>query len=237
MRELRISIVLIVTMLICIGVVMIYSSSGVYALKQLGSKTYFLHRHLIFLTLGLLLSCAVMAFDYREFQSLAKPLLLLGVFLLILVLLPIFGHSSFGARRWFKLGTISFQPTEYVKLAILVYTADFLARKEDRIGSFWNGFLPVMLVMGFICALIVKQPDLGSSILIAAIVLIMIFIGGAKLKHLAVLIGLSAPLLIYLIVSEPYRMRRIMAFIDPWQDSQGVGFRLSQSPILHAPWL
>ncbi len=231
MRDIRLSLAVIVTLLICIGIVMIYSSSGVYALQELGEKTYFLTRHMIFLALGVLLMCAVMAVDYRHLKKITKPLVLVSLVLLVLVLVPGIGKASFGARRWFRMGPLNFQPSELAKLAVLIYMADFLARKQNRISNFWEGFLPPVLILGAVCLLVVKQPDLGNSVLTASIVLIMMFIAGARPRHIAVLGVMAAPALYFLVFRVPYRLARILAFLDPWEDSQGIGFQLSQSQI------
>lgn len=231
MRDIRISITVIVTLLICLGVTMVYSSSGIYALQEFGNKTHFLGRHLLFLMVGLMASLAIMAFDYRDLRAVARPLILCVIAMLVLVLIPGIGKASFGARRWFRLGPINFQPSEFAKLAILVYVADFLARKQNKIKDFWEGFLPPVLVFGLLSVLIVKQPDLGNSTLIAIIVLIMMFVAGARIVHIGFLAVLASPVLFVLVVMVPYRMRRIMAFLDPWKDAQGVGFQLSQSQI------
>lgn len=231
MRNIRISIAAVVTVLICLGVIMIYSSSGVYAAENLGDRTYFLKRHLIFLTLGCIVMALTMAIDYRVLQKYSKLLMLGAFFLLALVLIPGIGSTSYGARRWFKLGPVSFQPSEFTKIAIMIYAADFLSRKQLKITNFVQGFLPLLIIMGGTCLLIVKQPDLGSSVLIAAVIFILLFVAGTKVIYLAGLVLAAVPALIYLVASEPYRMRRIVAFLDPWQDSQGVGFQLSQSQI------
>ena len=210
---------------------MIYSSSCVYALSELKDSAYFLKRHLIFLTLGFIMTVAVMAIDYRILQKYAKPLLLCSVFLLILVLIPGIGKRSSGAQRWFKFGMISFQPSELVKLAVIIYTADFLSRKQKLITSFKDGFVPLMLMLGFICLLIIKQPDMGTTVEIAVVVLAMMFVAGARLVHLGLIALAAVPVLIYLVTSASYRMARIMAFLDPWQDAQGIGFQLTQSQI------
>ncbi len=231
MRNLRISVASIVTCLICLGIVMIYSSSGVYASERLGSRTYFIGRHLVFLGIGTIMTFLVMSMDYRHLRKWAKPLMIASFVMLALVLIPGVGTSSFGARRWFKLGPISFQPSEFAKLSIMIYTADFLARKQGKITKFVQGFLPLLIIMGSVCLLIVKQPDLGSSVLIASIVFIMMYVAGTRLMYLGGLVAMAVPLLVYLVLSEPYRMRRIIAFLDPWKDSQGVGFQLSQSQI------
>ena len=231
MRSLRISIAAIVASLISIGIIMIYSSSGVYALQELGDASYFLNRHLLFLMIGLVATSLVVAIDYRDIQKWSKPIMLFAVFLLFLVLIPEIGKASYGARRWFRIGSISFQPSEFAKLAVIIYTADFLTRKKDRIQNFWLGFMPMMMVLGVVCILILKQPDLGNAVLIAAMVMIMMFIAGAKTQHIVGFGLLSLPALYWLVVRVPYRMKRIAAFWDPWQDPLGVGFQLSQSQI------
>jgi len=231
MRNIRISIVVITTFLICIGITMIYSSSGIYALQELGNKAYFLNRHVLFLFIGLLAAFGTMAIDYRDLKPFTKPLLLVVIVMLVLVLIPGIGKASFGARRWFRIGPFNFQPSEFAKLAILVYAADFLSRKQNKIRDFWEGFMPLIIIMGLLCALIVKQPDLGNSLLIALIILIMMFVAGARLFHIGILASLGFPVLGFLIYSEPYRVRRIMAFLHPDHDVHGVGFQLAQSQI------
>jgi len=198
MREIRISIAVIIISLISVGIIFIYSSSGVYGLTELGDKAYFLKRHLLFLILGFFLMGLTMAIDYRHIRKAAKPLLLLSIFLLVLVLIPQIGQSGFGARRWFKLGVYHFQPSEFAKLAIMIYVADFLARKKIQINDFTRGFLPVILILVCICGLIVKQPDFGNALLVAFITLIMIFIAGARFSHIGFLMVLAAPV-IYLL--------------------------------------
>lgn len=231
MRQNRIYLAATVFCLICIGVVMIYSSSCVYALQELKDSAYFLKRHLVFLAIGFIFTLAVMAIDYRILQPYAKPLLLFSVFLLVCVLIPGIGKRSSGAQRWFKLGMISFQPSELMKLAVIIYTADFLSRKQKLVADFKQGFVPLMLMMGLVCALVVKQPDLGTTVEIAIVVLGMMFVAGARLAHLGLIALAAVPVVFYLVTSASYRMARIMAFLDPWQDAQGIGFQLTQSQI------
>ena len=231
MRDLRISIDAIVACLISIGVVFIYSSSGIYALETFGDKTFFLKRHVLFLLVAMVMTIGSMVIDYRDLQKAAKPLLVLTIILLVLVLVPGIGKSSFGARRWFKIGPFSFQPSEFAKITMLIYVSDFLARKRNQIKDLWFGFVPVILVLGAVCLLIVKQPDLGNTLLIGAIVMILMIIDGAKFKHIGGLMIAAAPALYYLVVKVPYRWKRIVSFWDPWADAQGVGFQLTQSQI------
>jgi cell division protein FtsW len=231
MREIRISIAVIVTFLISIGIVMIYSSSGIYALKEYGTATYFVHRHIIFVLFGCALMTMVMMFDYRVLSKYAKPLILFTIFLLVIVLIPSIGKESFGARRWFHIGPFNFQPVEFAKIAVLIYTADYLARKRNKITYFWKGFAPIMMVLIVICFLLINQPDLGSVVLLSSVVLLLLFIAGGKLSHLITLVLLAMPVLYFLVWSVTYRRNRILAFLDPFANSQGIGFQLSQSQI------
>ncbi len=229
MKDNRISLTIVVMALICIGIVMIYSASCVNALANFKDSLYYLKRHLFFLALGLGTTAVVMMFDYRLLQPYARRILIVCIILLALVLIPHIGKESYGARRWFKLGIFNFQPSELAKLAVIIFTADFLARKQAIVKSFWRGFLPPILLMGIVCALTVKQPDLGTTVEIAVVVLVMLFIAGARMRHMS-LIGLGGILgVAYLIIKAPYRMARIIAFLDPWQDAQGIGFQLTQS--------
>ncbi len=231
MRETRISLFMTFSILISIGVVMIYSSSGIYALEVMNNGTHFLMRHLMFLMIGSILMFLIMMMDYRLLQRWAKPILGCVVILLVLVLIPGIGKMSSGARRWFNLGPINFQPSEMAKVALIIYLADFLSRKQDCIKSLKKGFIPPMLVMGLLCGLILKQPDMGNTILIFSITLSMLFAAGARIKHLLSIFMPAIPVAVFLVWMEPYRLRRIVAFMDPWADPQGSGFQLSQSQI------
>ena len=231
MRSLRISIAVITSVLISFGIIMIYSSSGIYAMHELGDGLYFLKRHLVFLIVGILGTMTVMAIDYRDLQKFSKPMLMVAIVMLVLVLIPHIGKSSYGARRWFKLGVINFQPSEYAKMVMLIYTADFLARKQAVIRRSVKGFLPLLTVMGMVCALILKQPDLGSTLLIASVVLISFYTAGGRTRHVAFLGVLAIPAFYFLVVNVPYRWTRIVTFLDPWSDSEGAGFQLTQSQI------
>lgn len=231
MRDIRISLAFIVTLLVSFGLVMIYSSSGIYALQQLGDSLYYLKRHFLFLAIGTVLMLGIMAMDYRDLKKLAKPLIILSFIALVLVLIPGIGKASYGARRWFRIGAFNVQPSEFVKLVVLIYTAYFLSRKQKYIRDFRKGVLPILMVMGGLCLLILKQPDLGNSVSIAVLVFIMLYVAGANIKHMGALVLLALPVLYYLIAKVPYRLIRIMTFLDPWQDKGGAGFQLSQSQI------
>jgi cell division protein FtsW len=231
MRDIRVSLTATVIALICIGVIMIYSASCVNAMQSFHDSLYYLKRHLLFLGLGLIGTFVVMKIDYRQIQPHARTILLISIVLLALVLIPHIGKESWGARRWFRVGPFNFQPSEMAKLAMIIYIADFLSRKQLEIKSFTRGFVPPILVMGIVCLLTVKQPDLGTTVETATVVLTMMFLAGTRLRHMALIVGTGAMAVVYLVIKEPYRMNRIIAFLDPWQDSRGIGFQLTQSQI------
>jgi cell division protein FtsW len=217
--------------LICIGIVMIYSASGVYAWERYKDGFFFLKRHLSFLLIGILLTFGVMCIDYRKFRDYAKPLLILSLALLILVLVPGIGREVAGARRWFRFKIFSFQPSELATLAVIVYISDFISRKSSRIKEFWQGFFPPVAVLGITVLFILMQPDLGTSVALAGVVFIMLFIARARLTYLISLALTSAPVLLFLILIAPYRRARILAFLNPWLDPHGSGFQIIQSQI------
>ena len=231
MRDIRFTFFASYMMLLCLGVVMIYSSSGVYALETMNNSAYFLLRHLMFLVIGGVMMWFTMIIDYRDIQKYAKYILLAALVMLVLVLIPHIGKVSSGARRWFSAGPINFQPSEYAKVAMIIYLADFFTRKRSAIRSFRRGFMPVAMVMGVMCLLIIKQPDLGNTVLVTVITMSMYFVAGGRKSLFAAIGALAVPVLTFLILIEPYRMRRMVSFINPWDDAQGAGFQLSQSQI------
>ena len=153
-RNIRINIFTVTVILICIGIVMIYSSSSIYAWERYKDGFFFLKRHLIFLMIGAILTFTVMCIDYRRLRRFARPLLLISIFLLLLVLIPGLGREVSGARRWFRFKFISFQPSEMMNMAIIIYVADFIARKGNLIKTFFRGFLPPIIALGA-CAVLV----------------------------------------------------------------------------------
>lgn len=232
MRHIRISLVMIVLTLIAIGIVMIYSSTAIYAWERFKDSGYFLKRHLIFVSFGFLFSFFIMAFDYRLLAKYAKILILVSLFLLILLQSPGISREISGAKRWFRLFGFSFQPSEFANLAVIIYTASFLSRKGiSRMERFSLGFLPAIIVLGMVSILVLIQPDLGTVVALSMVVFIMLLVAGAKLRYLAYIALAAIPLLYLLIFSVPYRRQRIMAFLNPWADPLGSGFQLIQSQV------
>ena len=230
-RKTRISLLTISIVLICIGIVMIYSSSSIYAAEKYHDSFYFLKRHLVFLIIGLLFTFLAMLIDYRWLRKHAKKLLWVSFFLLVLVLIPGVGREVAGARRWFRFKFISFQPSELANLALIIYIADFISRKQDKIKALVTGLIPPVCVLGAFCALILLEPDLGTTIALASVVLIMLFVAGVRGRYILSLILCSLPAVYFLIFSVPYRKARILAFLNPWLDPKGTGFQIIQSQI------
>ncbi len=229
LRESRINLAALAIIFICFGIVMIYSASAIYALENWGDSAYYLKRHLLYVLIGLFFSLVVMSVDYHLFQKISKPLFLFSLFLLVLLWVPGIGRTIGGARRWFRFGIFSFQPSEMTKFALIIYTADFLSRKKTEVTSFLKGFFPVLCVLGISCCLIIIQPDLGTVLAITMVCFIMLFVGGVKITHIISVILVSLPAVYIIIFSAAYRRNRILAFLNPWNDPQGVGFQIIQS--------
>jgi len=230
-RNIRINLFTVSVILMCIGVIMIYSSSSIYAWEKYGDGFFFLKRHLTFMLIGGLLTFLMMSIDYRKLKYFARPLLIFSFILLILVLIPGLGREVSGARRWFRFKFLSFQPSELMNLAIIVYVADFISRKGNLIKTFVKGFLPPMFILGACALLILLQPDLGTTVAMAVVVLLMLFIAGVRSTYILSLLLCSLPALYLLIFSVPYRRARILAFINPWLDPKGSGFQIIQSQV------
>ncbi len=231
MLTLRRRIVVEVLLLVCIGIVFIYSASAIYAWQTNGDSLFFLKRHVSFVVFGVLMALCAMAVKLSTLQRHSKLLIIISAVLLLLVLVPGLGRQVSGARRWFRFGAFSFQPSEFAQIAVLVYVADFLSRKRGLIRDFTWGVLPVLCVMGGTGLLILVQPDLGSAVAIITVCFLMLFAAGMDKRHLINLILLAIPVAYLLVFSVPYRRMRVLAFLNPWQDPRGSGFQLIQSQV------
>ncbi|WP_243047872.1 putative lipid II flippase FtsW [Dyella sp. RRB7] len=212
-----------------IGVVMVASSSIAVAESQHIGAFYFLKRHLLFLSIGMVLAGIAMRTELKLLEKNAYLLLAGAVVLLLLVFVPGIGMRINGARRWLNFLITSFQPVEAVKLILVVYTASYLVRHRESVEtSFWGLFKPIV-VAGLFVLLLLAQPDFGSATLMIAVTIGMIWLGGAKPVYLGGM-GLPVVALLWFVAKfEPYRMRRLTSFIDPWADPFNDGFQLTQS--------
>ena len=219
----------VVVALVCVGVVMVYSASAIVAADRFHDPFFFLKKQLFWAVLGLGCLWGGMLLDYRNLERVVMPLLIVSFVLLVLVLVPPFGQSINGTRRWFHLGPASFQPVELAKFALVLYLASFLTRRQEVLGRFTEGLLPVLLVAGGMAALTLLQPDLGNSLALVILTLVLAYLAGARVQHMALIAGAALPVVIALIALKPYRWRRMVAFMNPWDDPQGSGFQIIQS--------
>jgi cell division protein FtsW len=217
---------LVTVALLSIGVVMVFSASSIKALEELHDPYYFLKRQLIFALLGLVAMVVVMNIDYRKYARWTYPFM--AVALLLLVLVPFIGEEVSGSRRWLNLGIFKFQPSELAKLAMILFLSTWAVKVKGKIQNFFVLLVP-LVVMGVYFVLIMLEPDLGTAGTLALTTIIMLLASGAKPIHFLLLGIPTVPAGIALIVAEPYRLKRLLAFKDPWADPLGAGFHIIQS--------
>lgn len=222
-------LLVITLLLLAVGVMMVYSSSAIFAQDRYQDSYYFLKREVLFSGLGLILIFVFKSINYHFFNKLVYPLLLLTLFLFVLVFIPGIGHKAGGAQRWIGVGPFTVQPSELAKLAVILYMAYSLAKKKEKMKDFVVGFLPAVMVVGLTLGFILLQKDLGTAFVIAMVVLIMFYVGGTRLSYLAGGLLLALPALYFLIFSVDYRRKRILAFLNPWQYQSDEGFQIIQS--------
>lgn len=215
--------------LLGIGVIMVYSASAVSANVNFDDSYYFLKRQVLWAALGLAAMLVMMNVDYHIWQKYAKPIMLVTVILLILVLVPGAGKVVNGARRWLGTGSVYLQPSEIAKLSMVLFMAYNLAKYQEKMCFFIKGLLPQLFFLFLIFGLILKEPDLGTALSIAGTVFIMLFVSGARLPHLASLAGIGALGVTAAVLLEPYRLKRLIAFSDPWSDPLNTGYHIIQS--------
>ena len=223
------TILLVTYALAAIGLIIVFSASGVMAETRYGDSMFFLKRQGLWLLLGMMVLHGVSRWEYDRWQTLTPYVLGITLVLLILVLIPMLGTQVNGARRWLRMAWISVQPGELAKLSVVLYLASFLARKERDIVRFGQGVLPPVLVVGLLAGLVLLEPDMGTAVVMTILLLGLLFVGGARLPYLVGLTGMLGGLAYLLIMQSDYRRRRLLNFLDPWQDPTDAGFQLTQS--------
>ena len=221
-------------LLVAIGLVMVYSASiaTAEASRFTGyNPAYYLIRDSVFLAVALPIATAVFLVPVKLWQKGAPWLFIVCVALLVVVLIPGIGREVNGARRWINLYLVNLQPSEPIKLAVVLYAADYTVRKHAVMKSFQKGLLPMLGVMLLVSWLLLREPDFGALVVIAITAFGILFLGGMNGKHFAVLVVMLALGFVVLIVSSPYRMHRIFGFMDPWNDAYGTGYQLSHALI------
>jgi len=220
--------------LLLIGLVMVYSASIATAEGSAFTShapTYFLFRHTLFLGIGLASALFAFQLPMRFWQQFSRWLFLAGLILLVVVLIPGIGKSVNGAQRWIGFGPINLQPSELMKLFAVLYAADYTARKLAAMGSFRRGFVPLAAVMIVVAGLLLREPDFGAFVVIVSIAMGILFLGGMNGRLFAFLIVAMAIAFAVLIWIQPYRLDRIVGFMDPWQDPLKKGYQLSHALI------
>lgn len=230
-NDLFLGLFALVVILNLIGLLMVLSASAVDALYEYGSSWYQFQRQFVWLLLGAAVLVVVMRIDYHRWRPFVGWFLLATIALLALVLVPGFGLEVNGASRWLGVGQFRIQPSEIAKLAVLLFAADLLARRSEKVHDWRVTLRPVVFVFAVVAALIMAQPNLGTTLILATIVLVVLFVAGVRLKPLAAAAAGGAALASLAAFTAPYRYRRLMAFRDPWSDPLNTGYQTIQSQV------
>ena len=224
-------LVICVVALISLGTVMVFSATIPSDSMSLTTNYGQLIKHLVHVALGLVLMYIAASMKMAWLQNASRILLLVGLLMLILLLVPGVGIEVNGSLRWFSIGGIRFQPSEFMKIASIIYFADYLARKKDDLHLFKVGIINVGLVVGVIGLLLLLEPDFGTTVVITATVAAMMFLSGVRFWHFIVSVSVAAGLMALIMWMEPYRVARLLSYRDPWADPFGTGFQLIQALI------
>lgn len=213
------------------GVVMVYSASADISFHQYGSQYYYVKRQAVWTIAGLAVMLVASQVDYRLFS---RRFVVIGLLIAtVIMLVSVFGFSPVnGARRWIRLpGGFTFQPSEFSKIVLAIFLARLLERRAGEEGSFKGTFVPCLLVTGVLAGLVAKEPDLGTAMMLGVVCLVMLYTAGARLAHLGMLGGLGLAGVVVMLITSPWRMGRVWAYLHPWDDAQGKGFQVVQSLI------
>ena len=222
-------VLMMAVILTCFGVVMVYSASSVMAAKKFHDGFFFLKRQSIYALIGFAGMAVAMHIDYHVWKKWAVPLFLTCFFLLLLVFVPGIGGTVKGASRWIRLPGFNFQPSELAKVALIMYLAYSLDKRQDKLKQFMSGFFPYLLILGVFIAILLMQHDMGAALTMLTVAIVMLFAAGTKVQYILGMAVVALPGICFLVLTEAYRMRRITAFLDPWQDPTNAGFQIIQS--------
>ena len=211
------------------GLVMVLSASSVSAFAEYGDSFLFVQRQAAYAVVGVLALILTSRMRYGAWKRLAGPLLLVTVAMLVLVLIPAHGIEAYGASRWFRLGPVTVQPSEIAKLALLVFAAATLARSRRKLDDLRQLALPLLPICAVVCGLVMMQPDLGTTVILAVTMFTLLFAAGVRLRYLTLASVIAAVIGAGLIMSADYRRVRFLAFLHPWEDVKNTGYQLAQS--------
>jgi len=212
------------------GVVMVYSASAVLAQKENGNQFYYVIKQGAWVAIGFIVMLLAMQFNYQQLKNRRIVYLLLVVSTITLMSVFAFGSVN-GAHRWMKFRWFSIQPSELSKLALTIFLAYFLEKRAGEESDFWRTFVPCAVVTGWLAALVVVEPDFGTALMLALIFAVVIYTAGARVLHLAMVAAPALVVAIGLLIFVPWRLKRLITFLDPWADQQGAGFQVVQSLI------
>ena len=222
--------------LLAIGTIMIFSASYFVSKEMCGSSIALIKKHLFHLAIGTVLMFGIMRMDYRRFNS--RPFIFLvlagAIIALTLCFVPGIGVSGGHAKRWVRIASFNFQSSEIAKIALIFYLSSYLAKKSKRIEDFSYGVLPALIIVGLCAALILIEPDFGTAATIGVWAIAILFIAGMRWKHLLFIFLAGIPLGTLMMILEPYRRARLLAFMNPWNDMQGIGYQIIQSMVAFA---
>lgn len=229
MKKIDITLFTTIIIISIFGLIMIYSSSYVWAEYKFNDPFKFVKNQLLFFIIGIFLMIFISRIDYKKYLVNANKLLLIAIILLILVLIPGIGTIRNGSRSWFGIGSFGIQPSEAAKLILIIFTSKYLAHNQKVIKDVKKGVIPILLITLFIFGLIMLQPDFGTSVILVMSVIGLLFVAGANLKFFLSLGIIGIIGIVVLILIAPYRLERIISFINPWSDPLGSGFQIIQS--------
>ncbi|MCA1029977.1 stage V sporulation protein E [Bacillus timonensis] len=222
-------LIIITLSLLAIGLIMVYSASAVWANYKFDDSFFFAKRQLLFAGVGVLAMFFIMNVDYWTWRTWAKVIIIICFVLLVLVLIPGVGMVRNGSRSWIGVGAFSVQPSEFMKFAMITFLAKYLSENQKKITSFKQGLFPSLSIVFIAFGIIMLQPDLGTGTVMVGTCIVMIYVAGARISHFAWLGLLGVAGFVGLILSAPYRIKRITSFLNPWEDPLGSGFQIIQS--------
>lgn len=222
------SLFIAIAIISAFGLVMVFSSSYYYAQdKGLDNGFYYLKNQAMWLAIGMVCMIALSHFDYRNWDKM-RVIALVGVIVLMLAVV-LFGVERNGATRWLEIGPLSFQPSELAKFVLIVYMASFMARRPHLMSSFSQGLMPMLIIIGVMCGILLLQKNMSMMVIVLMTGVVMLYLGGAQIKHLLLLAAVALPVLVVAVMSEEYRISRVLMFVDPWHSNQKGAYQLIQS--------
>ncbi len=228
-------LLLVTLVLVGLGIVMLYSASAIRAQERFGDPTFFLKKQFVYAVIGLLAMAWAAGRNLKTFQRLTPILFLGSLFLLLLVLIPYIGLRINGARRWIRFFGLSFQPAELAKLAVILFLASYFARRQDRLDSYLDGFVPPLFLTGLMTGLIILQPNFGTAAILVGVAAVIFFVGGARITHLVATGVAAMPVFLFLILRSSHGRTRLLALVDPGRASATATYQAVQSSYALGP--